>query len=161
MQEFLVKFFTPPHATRVSFTTERVWPSLPVTRVTIETRSRRGSPRSGNFGGSVQRAFAGKTSMSLLYVPPPRQGPPPVISRPRGGRLGKCYKVSKPPFKNGIQGKGLQGGQYYVNGFDSRILSILSLEQARSMWWRRRRGRRAILVRFNQGALAITSLKVN
>ena len=89
--------------------------------------ARGGSPRSGNFGGSVQRAFAGKTSMSLLYVPPPRQGPPPVISRPRGGRLGKCYKVSKPPFKNGIQGKGPQGGRYYVNGFDSHFEN----EQAR------------------------------
>ena len=73
----------------------------------------------------MQRAFAGKTSMSLLYVPPPRQGPPPVISRPRGGRLGKCYKVSKPPFKNGIQGKGPQGGRYYVNGL------ILTLRTSR------------------------------
>ena len=78
----------------------------------------------------MQRAFAGKTSMSLLYVPPPRQGPPPVISRPRGGRLGKCYKVSKPPFKNGIQGKGPQGGQYYVNGFDSHFLFSHESKQA-------------------------------
>ena len=53
-------------------------------------RREEGSPGIGNFGGSVQRAFAGKTSISLAYVPPPRQGPPPVIRRPRGGRLGKC-----------------------------------------------------------------------
>ena len=69
----------------------------------------------------MQRAFAGKTSMSLSYVPPPRQGPPPVIRRPRSGRLGKSYKDSKPTFKNGIQRKGPQGGKYYVNGFDSHF----------------------------------------
>ena len=75
----------------------------------------------------MQREFAGKTSISLAYVPPPRQGPPPVISRPRGGRLGKCYKDSKPSFENGIQGKGGKGGKYYVNGFDSHFEN----EQAR------------------------------
>ena len=84
-------------------------------------RREEGSPGIGNFGGSVQRAFAGKTSISLAYVPPPRQGPPPVISRPRGGRLGKCYNDSKPTFKSAIQRKGPQGGRYYVNGFDSHF----------------------------------------
>ena len=77
-------------------------------------RGEEGSPGIGNFGGSVQRAFAGKTSISLSYVPPPRQGPPPVISRPKSGRLGKSYKDSKPTFKNGIHRKGPQGGRYMV-----------------------------------------------
>ena len=56
----------------------------------------------------MQDAFAGKTSISLFVVFPP------VISRPRSGRLGKSYKDSKPTFKNGIQRKGPQGGRYMV-----------------------------------------------
>ena len=67
----------------------------------------------------MQRAFAGKTSISLLYVPPPRQGPPPVIRRPRGGRLGKCYKDFKPTLKKWHSGKRPPRGQIY--GFDSHF----------------------------------------